>query len=140
MTQIIQVCGALASTITLQWGHPYRIYSHQKERILRINNLKIQKQIGDILRGKIVHVKQNMLAEVLRLVVLDSSNRHQTIKISDSSVCYNAYALLRSINMWYKTNILKIHPKGMAYFWKNEFCKNVQNMNIILLQHLKTDF
>ena len=31
-----------------------------------------------------------------------------------ASVCYNAYTLIISGNMWYNTNILKIHTDGMA--------------------------
>ena len=39
---------------------------------------------------------------------------HQNIYIVDNSVCFNAYKLLLSRNMWYNTNVLKIHPNGMA--------------------------
>ena len=38
---------------------------------------------------------------------------HQNIKIVNSTVCYNAYKLPKSENMWYDTNILKIHTNGM---------------------------
>ena len=44
---------------------------------------------------------------------------HQNFKIVGSSVSYNAYTLLISENMWYNTNILKIHPNGMATFQKS---------------------
>ena len=52
---------------------------------------------------------------------------HQNIKIVVSYVLYNAYTLLMSGNMWYDTNILKVHPNGMATFLKNihDFSLNV---------------
>ena len=43
---------------------------------------------------------------------------HQNIKIADI-----AYPLLICGNMWYNTNILKIHPNGMAPFKKLLFKK-----------------
>ena len=45
-----------------------------------------------------------------------NEEEQQNIKIVDSSVCYIAYTLLISGNMWYDTNVLKIHSIGMATF------------------------
>ena len=44
-----------------------------------------------------------------------TEEEHQNVKNVDSSVC-NAYTSLRNGNMWYETNLLKIHPKEMAAF------------------------
>ena len=54
-----------------------------------------------------------------------SHSQDQNIKIVDSSVCSNSYTLIRNINMWYETNILKIHTKGMVVF-KERSCRYVQ--------------
>ena len=56
---------------------------------------------------------------------------HQNITIVDSSVCFNAYALLKSGNMWCDTHIVKIHPNGMAMFKKIVVC---QKMNKITMK------
>ena len=44
---------------------------------------------------------------------------YQNIKTVESSVYYSAYTLLKSGNMWYNTNILKIHPNGMTRLKKD---------------------
>ena len=50
-----------------------------------------------------------------------TEEEHQNIKIVYKSVCYNAYALLISGNMWNDTNILKIQPNGTATFKKTHY-------------------
>ena len=69
--KITQVCGALASTVALQWGCDDK--QPPKARILRFNNLKIQSKL-DVLVVKIVHMKLNTFTVLSRLMVPDSSN------------------------------------------------------------------
>ena len=106
------------------------------ERIIRINNLKIQSKLEMFYLARLFIYKAEFVYLIVEghatqlfwpdeiimagLDILKTEEEHQNIKTVDSSVCYNAYTLLKNWNMWYETNILKIHLKGMATFKKKK--------------------
>ena len=50
---------------------------------------------------------------------IQDGGRRDHLNIVDSSVCYNASALLKCGNIRLDTNILKLHPKGVKTFKQN---------------------
>ena len=75
----------------------------------------------DVYNAQLVNKSESSMLSPKNIVLAGSEEwkieeDHQNIKIVDSSVFYNAYTLIVSVNIWYNTNMLKIHHNGMATF------------------------